>query len=102
MFYSCLLDGDGKLWKVYPECWVRLLGIEGDIYQSLAGVDVPSHLQGLLSPWSRVKLGIFNFVEENTEGLVRTEHLSSYWTYSVVLKCGTGATGGFGVLSEGL
>ena len=67
-----------EVMKSISRMLVRLLGIEGDIYQSLAGVDVPSHLQGLLSPWSRVKLGIFNFVEENTEGLVRTEHLSSY------------------------
>lgn len=46
-------------------------------------------------PWARIELGIFNYVEEDTEGLIRTEHLSSCWPYSLVLKDGTGATGGF-------
>lgn len=46
--------------------------------------------------WSRVELGIFNCVEEDTErGLIRPEHLSSCWPYLVVLKYGIGITGEF-------
>lgn len=53
--------------------------------------------------WSRVDLGIFNCVEEDTErGLIRTERLSSCWSYSVVLKYGIGTTGEFEVLSGSL
>ena len=72
-----------------------LLGIKGDLHHSLGGIDVPSHLHGLLSPWSRIKLIIFNFVEENAEGLIRTEHLNSYGPFSAILKCGTESIDGF-------
>lgn len=70
-----------------------LLQIKGRSHKSLASVDVPHTLEGCCAlVKSRIR---YFYVEESTEGLIITEHLSSCWPYSIVLKYGTGTTGGF-------